>query len=135
MLIELAKIQGTVNTSELGERMLVSPKYLRKLAGPLEKSGLIHSLQGIRGGYSLGKEPGTITIAMVFEAFSESLNLINCIDKDKGGECTLVDKCLINPVWEHVDNIIKSEFNRITVQSILDDTFLQGDLLPSQEAK
>jgi len=50
MLVILAERGTLINTCELGETMLVSPKYLRKLAGPLEKHNLIRSIQGIYGG-------------------------------------------------------------------------------------
>ncbi len=46
MMVILAEAGGLINTSELGKKMLVSPKYLRKLAGPLEKHQLIKSVQG-----------------------------------------------------------------------------------------
>ena len=38
MLIAIAQSDKLVNTTELGKHMRVSPKYLRKLAGPARKS-------------------------------------------------------------------------------------------------
>ena len=57
MLVILAQNEEVVNTEILGEKMVVSPKYLRKLAGPIEKAGLIHSIQGKYGGYKLNRDP------------------------------------------------------------------------------
>jgi Rrf2 family cysteine metabolism transcriptional repressor len=67
MVIAIAQANKLVNTTELGSGMHVSSKYLRKLAGPLEKSGLIKSTQGIYGGYELNKRPEEINIGMILD--------------------------------------------------------------------
>ncbi len=66
--------------------MHVSPKYLRKLAGPLEKAGLIKSVQGIYGGYALNKKPEEITLQMLMDAFNERVSLADCL---LGKKCEL----------------------------------------------
>lgn len=120
MLVLLAGKQQVVNTAELGKEMQVSPKYLRKLAGPLEKSGLIRSVQGIYGGYALNTEPKDVSIATVFEAFKEKITITGCL----GGEsCPLNEGCLTRPVWQHLENMIQNEFYKITIKDILDKKF------------
>ena len=76
MLLILAETNGIMNTTDLGKKMMVSPKYLRKLAGSLEKFQLITSVQGIHGGYALKKKPEDLTIASLFEAFDERINIV-----------------------------------------------------------
>jgi len=120
MMVMLAEGGKVINTAELGEKMKVSPKYLRKLAGPLERGKLIKSVQGIYGGYTLNKSPEEITLASVFEAFSENINITGCTSRDG---CPLNEECLTRPVWSHLEKIISSEFHRISIRSILDDKF------------
>jgi Rrf2 family protein len=120
MLSLLAERKGVVNTAELGKQMLVSPKYLRKLAGPLEKHQLIKSVQGIYGGYMLNKKPGEITLASIFEAFGEDINITGCTSQDG---CPLNEECLTRPVWEHLERIISREFYKITIESVLKNSF------------
>jgi len=114
----LAGTKQVVNTAELGEKMMVSPKYLRKLAGPLERYHLIRSVQGIYGGYTLGKDPGEITLAMIFEAFAENINITGCTSKEG---CPLNEECLTRPVWEHLENLISREFHNITIEKIVEN--------------
>ncbi len=123
MLIELAKARETVNTAELGKLMLVSPKYLRKLAGPMEKHGLIMSLQGIHGGYTLARKATEITMKSVFDAFSERLCLCDCIGDAHAEECALQNKCLTRPVWMHIDTMIQNQFTSISIQNIIDKEY------------
>ena len=118
MLIVLAETNEVVNTADMGKKMKVSPKYLRKLAGPLERYQLIRSVQGIYGGYTLNKDPKEITLAMIFEAFDESINITGCTSKEG---CPLNEECLSRPVWQHLENLISNEFHSITIHKIVDE--------------
>lgn len=120
MLVSLAEEKEVVNTAELGKKMLVSPKYLRKLAGPLEKSGLIKSVQGIYGGYVLNKAPEDIKISTLFEAFDEQISITGCLS-DKN--CPLNQECLTRPVWQHLEQVIEKEFYKISIKDILEKKF------------
>lgn len=120
MLVLLAEKDGVMNTAELGEKMLVSPKYLRKLAGPLEKHGLIKSIQGIYGGYLLDENPETITLVNIFEAFGEKVDITGCTGDEN---CPLNQDCLTRPLWEHLREVIKDEFHKITIKRLADQEF------------
>jgi len=120
MLVFLAGRDDVVNTAELGEKMLVSPKYLRKLAGPLEKHGLIKSIQGIYGGYLLNKKPESITLVNIFEAFGEKIDITGCTGDES---CPLNKDCLTRPLWEHLRKIIRDEFHEITIKRLAEQDF------------
>lgn len=116
MLIAIAQSDQLVNTTELGSNMLVSPKYLRKLAGPLEKAGLIKSVQGIYGGYRLNKRPEEITLQMLMDAFDERVSLTDCL---LGKKCELHGTCLARQVWEMLEKTMQQHFFPITLRDIL----------------
>lgn len=116
MLVMLAERGEVMNTAELGEKMQVSPKYLRKLAGPLDKAGLISSIQGIYGGYLLDKKADEITLANIFEAFGEKIDITGCSGDEN---CPLNEECLTRPLWEHLRNIVQVEFHKITIKKLL----------------
>jgi Rrf2 family protein len=116
MLIAIAQSGQLVNTTELGRKMLVSPKYLRKLAGPLEKAGLIKSVQGIYGGYQLAKLSEEITLQSLLDAFNERLSLTDCL---LGKKCELKDSCLARQVWEMLEKTLQNHFLPISLRDIL----------------
>jgi Rrf2 family iron-sulfur cluster assembly transcriptional regulator len=120
MLVLLAGAKEVMNTAELGKKMLVSPKYLRKLAGPLEKSHLIKSVQGIYGGYLFNRKPEEVTLIDIFDAFGEDVNITGCSSRTG---CPLNEECLTRPVWAHLEKMIDNEFHNITIQSILTNKF------------
>ncbi|MBN2346302.1 MAG: Rrf2 family transcriptional regulator [Candidatus Aminicenantes bacterium] len=116
MLIAIAQANSLVNTTDLGERMQVSPKYLRKLVGPLEKAGLVRSVQGIHGGYRLALKPEQITLQMLMDAFQERLSLADCV---VGKNCGLKDTCLARQVWEMLERTLHDRFSPVTLADIL----------------
>ena len=116
MLIAIAQSEKLLNTTTLGERMLVSPKYLRKLAGPLEKAGLIRSVQGIYGGYELNKKPEEITLKKLMDAFNERVSMTDCL---LGKKCELRGSCLARQVWEMLEKTIQKHFLPISLRDIL----------------
>ena len=120
MLVLLAEAKRVMNTAELGKKMLVSPKYLRKLAGPLERYHLIKSVQGIYGGYILNNKPEDITLTMIFEAFDENVNITGCSSQEG---CPLNEDCLTRPVWSHLEKLITGEFKNITIHSVITNKF------------
>jgi Rrf2 family protein len=118
MVIAIAQADKLVNTTELGNGMHVSPKYLRKLAGPLEKAGLIKSTQGIYGGYELSKNPVDINIRMILDAYGEQLSWTDCV---LGKKCDLRDSCQAKQVWEMLEKTLQMHFLPITIRDILDN--------------
>jgi len=122
MVIAIAQADKLVNTTELGNSMCVSSKYLRKLAGPLEKAGLIKSTQGIYGGYELGKSPDAINIRMILDAYGEQLSLTDCV---LGKKCALRDSCQAKQVWEMLEKTLQMHFLPISLRDILDNKVAQ----------
>lgn len=120
MLVFLSESDQILNTTELGAAMNVSPKYLRKLAGPLEKANLIKSIQGIHGGYRIKKHPCEISLKMIFNAFDEDINLSNCL---KIVKCSLFEDCVVRPLWDHLEKVLENEFFNLSIEDILQGKF------------
>ncbi len=100
--------------------MVVSPKYLRKLAGPLERSGLIESVQGKYGGYKLNKKPEKIFISDIFNAYEESQKISGCT-RDSG--CILATDCITSNLWDYFEKLISKKFFTISLRNILDGDY------------
>ena len=116
MVVCIARRQGIINTTQLGLEMKVSSKYLRKLAGPLEKHGILRSEQGLHGGYTLNRPAAEISLKMIFDAFEESIIFSECLH-DK--PCEMYDGCLVKPIWEQLDHAINDRIDHTTVGDIL----------------
>lgn len=120
MLVLLADNKEVINTEILGKKMVVSPKYLRKLAGPIEKAQLITSVQGKYGGYKLNKKPKEIFISDIFNAYNESLRISGCT-RDSG--CILAEECITSNLWNYFEELVSKEFFNISLDKIIANKF------------
>ena len=121
MLVLLADNTDVTNTEILGKKMVVSPKYLRKLAGPIEKAELITSVQGKYGGYKLNKKPEEICISDIFKAYDESLQISGC---SRNSGCILAEECITSNLWNYFEDLISKEFFNISLDKIIANKFV-----------
>lgn len=116
LLIALAERNGVVSTSELGERLGVSPLYLRPIAIELEKEGIIRSHRGAKGGYELVKHPTEVTFLEVAR-IHENLNLVPCI-KDPDS-CPFTKTCRTRKLWIQLKECIENFLKNTTLEDLL----------------
>jgi Rrf2 family protein len=69
-LILLARLpeRATLKAVAISERLEVSPSYLKKLMRMLVQAGLVDSIPGTKGGFSLAKKPEDVTLYDIFLA-------------------------------------------------------------------
>lgn len=73
-------IGSTVGIKELAELNKLSETYLSKVFTKLRKSGIVRSVQGVKGGYELSKKAAYITFWDVVEAIEGSSYLFQCAE-------------------------------------------------------
>ena len=82
MLIELAlhHEKDYVSLKEISERQDISKKYLEQIVPLLNKSGILRTNRGNKGGYMLAKPPHECTVGEVLRATEGSLAPVSCLD-------------------------------------------------------
>ncbi len=98
-VLHLARLGNTERaaTSMIAEEQNIPPSFLAKIISQLSIAGLLHTSRGARGGVTLGREPGDITLLEVVEAIDGPIQLNECVGED--GICSYADKCPLRPVW------------------------------------
>src|SRR5512137_1791449 len=104
----LAK-QGTTKrsaTSTVAKEMKIPPSFLAKIISQLSIAGLLHTSRGARGGVTLAREPGGISLLDVVEAIDGPILLNECVGDV--GACEFSDDCLVHPIWlEAQEQLVK----------------------------
>ena len=95
--------------------------YLAKVMRNLVRGGLVTSTLGRDGGYVLRKQPGDISLLMVYKTIEGELRLIECMDDESG--CSLSNSCRQIGVWKRLKD---------AVEGVLLETNL-GDLVGEPE--
>lgn len=88
--------KGPITLADISARQGISLSYLEQLFAQLRKSGLVSSIRGPGGGYSLSRAPGAIVVAEVIGAVNETVDATKC-----GGASTCQGghKCLTHQLW------------------------------------
>jgi Rrf2 family iron-sulfur cluster assembly transcriptional regulator len=102
--------------ADISERQGISLSYLEQLFAKLRKSGLVKSVRGPGGGYSLNRISSEIAVAQVVDAVNESVDATGCQRK---GNCQSGEVCLTHHLWEDLSNQIHSFLSDISLQDLV----------------
>jgi Rrf2 family iron-sulfur cluster assembly transcriptional regulator len=110
---------GPVSLVEISERQDISLSYLEQLFSKLRRQGLVNSMRGPGGGYSLSRLPNEIAVSSIIMAVDENLDVTNC--GNAAGGCHDTNKrCLTHNLWLDLSHRIQSFLDDISLQDMMD---------------
>ena len=121
MLIELAahQEQGFMSIKEISEHQNISKKYLEQIVPMLNKSGILRTNRGNKGGYMLAKPPQECTVGDVLRATEGSLAPVTCLEYEVN-DCPRAESCATLYVWQGLQKAVEGYLDSVTIQDILD---------------
>ena len=84
-------------TSVIAEQQKIPPSFLAKIISQLSIAGLLHTSRGARGGVTLARHAGEITLLEVIEAIDGPIQLNECVGDTS--TCSFDKDCPLRPVW------------------------------------
>jgi Rrf2 family cysteine metabolism transcriptional repressor len=109
--------EGPIELKEIAKKENISLKYLEQVINPLRAVGLVKSIRGSKGGYSLAKPPSEICLYDVVETLEGPLNLLECLRDSK--VCQKVPSCVTRDIWREVSEAISKIFYSITLEDMV----------------
>jgi Rrf2 family protein len=94
----------------------VSEKYLSLIVIPLRTAGLIKSLRGAHGGYTLAQDPGEVTVCDIVEALEGETCLVRCVKQPSA--CDRAATCPTRDIWSILGNKIQETLKSITLADL-----------------
>jgi Rrf2 family protein len=117
-VLHLAQIKNgdRAATSIVAKEQRIPPSFLAKIISQLSIAGLLHTSRGARGGVTLARAPGEITLLEVIEAIDGPIQLNECVGDD--GICTFDKECPVKSVWceaqtELVSRLKQTDFGQL----------------------
>lgn len=89
-----------------------------KLLKQLLQSGLLISHRGLKGGYSLAKEPETISVAEVVAALEGRIALTEC-STDVVGLCDLERCCPIKTNQQIISRVVRGALEKVMLADLI----------------
>ncbi|QQG52534.1 MAG: Rrf2 family transcriptional regulator [Candidatus Falkowbacteria bacterium] len=117
IMLELAANDSSpLSLTGLAKRLKVTSAYLIQISQPLTKAGLIKSREGTKGGYTLAKPAGKISLLAIFEALEGDIKR-RCVSLD--GKCPNAKDCKARGPWDIVLDDIKSALGKRSLASLV----------------
>lgn len=113
--------EGPIALNSIAERQNISVHYLEQLFASLRKAGLVKSVRGAQGGYTLAEKPQEITVGDIIRTLEGPLAPAECVIDDESNECDRADCCVTRVIWEKIRDSINEVVDSITLQDMIDD--------------
>ena len=117
--INLHQDEVYISLKDISERQNISKKYLEQIVQLLNKSGILKTSRGNRGGYKINGAPEKYTVGDVLRATEGSLAPVACLEYSPN-DCERINQCITLPIWEGLYKIITDYLDGITIQDIAD---------------
>ena len=132
-LLQLAKApQGqVVSVKEIAAKEGLSGANVEKLLRILAKSGLVHSVRGLKGGYVLNRPAASITLGEVVRGLGtvETTNHICSVFTGNKDACVHFSDCGIRSVWSGLTTYIQRFLDQTTLATVLDKEYTVSEHL------
>lgn len=98
-VLHLAKLNQSSRapTSRIASEEKIPPSFLAKIVSQLSVAGIVQTSRGARGGVSLARDPGEISLLEVVEAIDGPITLNECVMNPS--TCPFGDECPVHEIW------------------------------------
>lgn len=107
-------------TSQIAKEQSIPPSFLAKIISQLSIAGLLHTSRGARGGVTLAREAGDITLLEVIEAIDGPIMLNDCVGDES--VCTFDHDCPLRPVWCEVQNDLVTRLKSTNFATLIEQS-------------
>lgn len=121
---------------DLGVKCKLPLPTVSKLLKTLLHNGLLASHRGIKGGYTLSRDPHLISIAEIIVALEGPLALTEC-SLDVGGLCDLESSCAIRDNQRIINQVVRGALESVMLSDFIRPLQLtairdkQGNVVPT----
>lgn len=120
-LVDLAvnSTSSHVALNSIAERQGVSDNYLEQVFSQMRKAGLVKSVKGAQGGYTMARSPSNITVGQILRTLEGDLSVVE--------DTTETDACAKNKaeavinvnVWKKIDESIAKVIDTMTLEDLV----------------
>jgi Rrf2 family cysteine metabolism transcriptional repressor len=118
LMVDLARHygEGAVSLHEVATREQLPEAYLEQLVASLRKAGLVQGKRGAGGGYTLARDPKSISAGDIVRALEGPIEPQVCTAEGEAVlKCALQPGCATHHVWMTVQNNIAKALDAMTL--------------------
>lgn len=115
--LALHSSENCVPIRAIALRQGISEKYLEQIITSLNRAGLVRSIRGSGGGYTLSRNPQDYTVGEILRVTEGCLAPVACVAKN--GCCERIDTCVTVMVWEQIYQAVNQVVDNITLADLV----------------
>lgn len=104
----------------IAERQGISIQYLEHVFSALRKAGIVKSVKGPRGGYSLSEPAGQILIGPVLEVLEGSHSILKDLQQDEEAPGP-IERAVRQRLWKPVDEAVAGILDTTTLEDLAEE--------------
>ncbi len=108
--------QGPVTLAAISRRQSISLSYLEQLFGKLRRHGLVESVRGPGGGYTLARSIEAISVADVIIAVDEPIDATQCGGKEN---CRDEGRCITHDLWTELSGKLYEYLHSVNLSELV----------------
>jgi FeS assembly SUF system regulator len=117
LLVYLASQNDRLCTAgEMSSATHVALPTAQKLLKLLAKGGLVDSVRGVDGGYTLARPPKRISATQILDVLEGPLAITECSTADS--QCELESMCQVGSAWQKINHAIRSTLDDISLAEL-----------------
>jgi Rrf2 family transcriptional regulator, cysteine metabolism repressor len=120
VMIDLARAYGAgpVPLASIAASEDLSLSYLEQLIAVLRREGLVESVRGARGGYSLAVPPAAVRVGDVVRALEGPIEPVSC-GSPESATCARRPTCAARAVWDRLRDNMSQTLDSVTLADLI----------------
>ena len=116
------------NARELAEQTRLPAPVVSKILKSLTRAGLLTSQRGSKGGYSLARTPGEISVVEMITALEGPVGITECTVHP--GACAQESSCQVRDPWQRINAAVRAAMEQITLADLAKPIDPAGSFVP-----
>lgn len=99
-----ARKGGVTAVAEIALESNITKTFAAKILQKLVSAGIVKSVRGVKGGFSLARPPSKVSVLDVIEAVQGEPGLNICVLEGGDKNCERTPHCSVHPVWKELQS-------------------------------
>jgi Rrf2 family cysteine metabolism transcriptional repressor len=112
--------QGPVRIADIAEAQAIPKRFLEVILGQLKQGGFVASHRGNEGGYTLERDPNSITVGDIIRFVEGPIGPVGCMAGESKENCPLRGQCVFMPMWEKVRQQVEDVYEKTSLQDLVE---------------
>ena len=118
---ERAKSEKAVQIQVIADKQHIPARYLVQILLQLNHAGIVNSVRGAKGGYTLARHPSEISVGDVIRAIEGPIEPAKCFSGEAPERCPFSHPCPFSRLWEEVTGSVANVLDNTDFNSLQEE--------------